>query len=774
MKLIIFFTFGTKYFIILPDKSEISFTLMKKTLIVILAFLVSVSALPARVVTGSVKCGKEKMAGVVVTDGHSFATTGKNGRFKMDISDNADFVYVVTPSGYTADYSSGTPVFFIPAAGNDRFDFQLSRTSGDADYTIVAMADPQTLHMKHFSRFMKTGYPDLCATIGSYRNEGTVAGITLGDICWDSMDMYPAYKEKMSATGIPFYPVIGNHDHQKDLQGDHNTSGAYRESFGPENYAFGIGGDYVIVLDAIEYDTQKQYSEKYSENVLSWVSGLLGYIPEDAHIFIAQHAPFIYWERGYSYIGNGDRLLSLLQGRKVTFLSGHTHINNNMEIAPGISESNVAAICGSWWITDHCTDGTPAGYRVIEKRDGKFSSYYKSVGHDKDFQVEVFKPGESFIHPNGVVANVWDYDPSWKVEWFQDGKPMGPMRQVKDYSPYYIREIRAAYTDRGKEIPGYKMPRANIHYFLAEPDQYAGKVTVSVTAGDGRHWSFDVPMDSYVDVQAHRGGAGLMPENTFSSMKNALDLGVNTLEMDLQISADGQVVVSHDAYFHSRYATRPDGSPVLPGDPKEYIYTMPYDSVAMYDTGIRESTVWPEKACLPEHKPLADELIDFTENYAREHGMTMPRYNIEVKSKAGKAEGKDWPEYRYFVDRCMEVLLSKGLGDRLVVQCFDVRALNYMHEKYPQVVLSYLVGEKDKDFDTYMSKLDFIPQWLSPHHTNTDAELCRKVHEKGMKIVPWTADEPEEIRRLADLGVDAIISNYPDRALSVTRGYSTR
>ena len=278
-------------------------------------------------------------------------------------------------------------------------------------------------------------------------------------------------------------------------------------------------------------------------------------------------------------------------------------------------------------------------------------------------------------------------------------------------------------------------------------------------------------MRGYVDVQAHRGGAGLMPENTVSSMKNALDLGVNTLELDLQISADGQVVVSHDAFMHSRYATRPDGSAVQPGDPKEYIYTMPYDSVAMYDTGIRESTVWPGKACVPEHKPLADDLIDFTENYAREHGMTMPRYNIEIKSKVGKTEGKNWPEYHEFVDKCVELLLSKNLGDRLVVQSFDVRALNYMHQKYPQLILSYLVAEKDKDFEAYMSLLDFTPQWLSPHYTNTDADLCKKAWDKGMKIVPWTADKPEDIQRLVDLKVDAIISNYPDRVLKITRGF---
>lgn len=736
------------------------------------AFLAGISLLPAREVTGSVKCGSSRLSGVVVSDGENFAVTGRNGKFRMDISDSADFVFVVTPSGYTAPYESGAPVFYMEADGTERFDFQLLRTEDSEDYTLVAIADPQTLHERHFAKFMKTGFPDLNSTVEAYKSEGLTVGLTLGDICWDSHEIYPEYKKAMAGLGIPFYTVIGNHDHEKDLQGDYQTSSAYRAVFGPENYAFSIGGDYVIVLDNIIYDTQKKYVEGYTEDILAWVKGLLGYIPEDSHIFIAQHSPTAFVsEGGHSMVRNAEKMLDILKGRKVTFLSGHTHINNNFELAEGINECNVAAICGTWWITDHCNDGTPGGYKVFEKRDGGFSSYYKSVGHDRDFQVEVFNLGQSRLHPNGVVANVWDYDASWTVEWLQDGKPMGAMRQVTDYSPLFIKEIKAAYTDRGKEIPAYKRPRPNIHYFLAEPDQYAKSVTVIVRAGDGREWKYDVSLRDYVDVQAHRGGAGLMPENTVAAMKHALDMGVNTLELDLQVSADGQVVVSHDAYMHSRYSTRPDGSEIKPEDPKEYIYTMPYDSVARYDTGIRESAVWPGKACIPAHKPLADELIGFTEEYARENGMTLPRYNIEIKSKTGKTEGKNWPEYHEFVDRCMEVLLSKNLGNRLVVQCFDVRALNYMHEKYPDVVLSYLVGEKDVDFEEYMSKLDFTPDWLSPHYSNTDAGLCRKAWDRGMKIVPWTADDPEDIKRLVDLKVDAIISNYPDRLLEITRGY---
>ena len=95
-----------------------------------------------------------------------------------------------------------------------------------------------------------------------------------------------------------------------------------------------------------------------------------------------------------------------------------------------------------------------------------------------------------------------------------------------------------------------------------------------------------------------------------------------------------------------------------------------------------------------------------------------------------------------------------------------------MHEKYPELILSYLVDAKAPEFEKYMAMLNFTPQWLSPHHTITDETLVNKCHEMGMKIVPWTVDQPEDIKRMIDLKVDAIISNYPDRVLMQTRGYT--
>ncbi len=721
----------------------------------------------ARKVSGTVKSGDEKLSGVIVTDGKNFTQTKKNGKFSFEIEDEAEFVYIVTPSGYVADWSAGVPAFYQSAPGNNKFVFDLIPTDKSGNYSIVAIADPQFKTDEHFAQFAGKPMEDLCATTSSLK--GAAVGLALGDICWDSLDLLDKYKKEILRTGIPFYPVVGNHDHDQNAEGDINATASYRAKFGPENYAFFVGNDVVIVLDNILYDTKKKYVEQYADHVLAWVKGLENLLPEKSALYIAQHSPVNFLVRNNAKILGKSDLFDIVRGRTVTFLSGHEHVNNFFEYEQDITEHNIAGFCGTWWDSTHCTDGTPQGYKVFTKNAGKLEWYYKSIGHPKDYQVELYKPGQTPMHPNSVVVNVWDYDPEWKVEWFEDGRPMGKLKPVLDYCPISIREINENFA--GKKIPNYKKPNMNFHYFAATPNQYAKTVTISVESRFGQKWVYTVDMKDYIDVQAHRGGAGLMPENTIEAMKHALDMGVNTLELDLQVSEDGQVVVSHDPYFHHRYAIRPDGSYVQKDDPKEYIYQMPYSEVAKYDVGSRPSEVWPEKACIKTVKPLAEDLIDFVENYTKEKGYSPVRYNIEIKSKKGKGEGEIMPTYDAFATICCKFLISKHLDERLVVQSFDPRALNYIHEKYPELILSYLVDAKAPSFEEYMAMLKFTPQWLSPHHSITDEALVEKCREKGMKLVPWTVDKPEDIERIINLGVEAIISNYPDRVLLQTRGF---
>lgn len=743
---------------------------MKKILFTLLSFVLICSAAQARKVSGTVTSGEEKLSAVIVTDGKNFTQTKPNGKFKFEIEDDAQFVYIITPSGYAGDWSSGVPAFYQTAEGKSKFAFDLKKLKSDGSsmYNLIAVGDPQPRTDAHFEIFAGKPLDELSQTAQSL--EGLTIGFSLGDMCWDVLPLLDKWKGAITRTGIPFYPVVGNHDHDRDASGDLNGTAAYRAKMGPENYAFWVGKDMVIALDNIIYDAKRKYKEGYADHVLRFVKGLMAYVPMSADLYIAQHSPVMGRVGNTTKIINANDLFSLVRGHKVNFISGHNHVNDNFQYETNISEHNVAAICGSWWDTQHCKDGTPRGFKVFTKKDGKLSWYFKAEGHDKDFQVEIFKPGQMPMHSNSVVANVWDWDPQWKVEWYEDGRYMGAMDRVTDKSPLYTKEINAAY--KGKTISEYKLPATAQHYFAATPSQYAKKVMVTVESRFGQSWVYEIDMTDYVDVQAHRGGAGLMPENTIEAMKNCLDMGVNTLEMDMVMTADGKIVVSHESYFHHRYSIRPDGTYVQKDDPKEYIYKMTYDQVAKYDVGSRPTDTWPDKKCFPAVKPLAEDLITFVENYTKENGLSPVRYNIEIKSSQADGQSINWANYDKLADAIMRLLVKFKLDDRLVVQCFDERTLNYIQPKYPEINFSYLVRKNTGlDFDGFMAKLKFTPAWLSPDHAIVDEELVRKCHEKGIKIVPWTVDDPEEIKRMIDLKVDAIISNYPDRVLMQTRGY---
>jgi len=215
-------------------------------------------------------------------------------------------------------------------------------------------------------------------------------------------------------------------------------------------------------------------------------------------------------------------------------------------------------------------------------------------------------------------------------------------------------------------------------------------------------------------------------------------------------------------------------------DPREYMWKMTYEEIAKYDVGMRQHPNYPEQKTLPAIRPLLSDVLSFIENYTQEKGMAPMNYNIEIKADPdwnGGIEGKDWPVYHEMVDICLGVIAPFNLGNRLIIQTFDERALAYMNEKYPELQLSYLVGggevhwleNKEMDFDTILGNIGFVPEWFSPASIFVTKSCVDEAHKRGMKVVTWTVDNYEEMMRMIDAGVDAIISNYPDRLLEVAK-----
>lgn len=265
------------------------------------------------------------------------------------------------------------------------------------------------------------------------------------------------------------------------------------------------------------------------------------------------------------------------------------------------------------------------------------------------------------------------------------------------------------------------------------------------------------------DKQGHRGSRGLMPENTIPAMHKAIDLGVTTLEMDVVISKDKKVVVSHDPYFNSDITTTPDGKTLSKSEAsKLLLYSMNYNEIKKYDVGLKPHPTFPRQQKIAVQKPLLSELIQSTEAYATQKGLKPLWYNIETKSKAG-TDGINHPAPAEFVDLLVEILKKEDIENRTVIQSFDMRTLQVVHAKYPSIKTSLLMENNDKrTLDEQLKDLGYVPEIYSPHFALVTAALVKACHEKNMKIIPWTINTKADIERIKAMGVDGIITDYPD------------
>ena len=271
-----------------------------------------------------------------------------------------------------------------------------------------------------------------------------------------------------------------------------------------------------------------------------------------------------------------------------------------------------------------------------------------------------------------------------------------------------------------------------------------------------------------LDVQGHRGSRGLKPENTIPAFLNALDLGVTTLELDVVISKDKQVVVSHEPYFNSAFSIKPNGMPVSKKEEKGLnLYQMVYADIRQYDTGSNGNAAFPEQEKLKTYKPLLSEVIDATETYRKSHNLPQFSYNIELKSEASEYD-KSQPQPAPFSDLVVAVLNDRVAPNRITIQSFDFAILKHWKQQidadnYPKVRLAALV-ENMRSLEKNIEELGFKPDIYSPYYRLLSQEKIARLHEQGIQVIPWTVNQRADMERLVKQGVDGIITDYPDRA----------
>lgn len=265
------------------------------------------------------------------------------------------------------------------------------------------------------------------------------------------------------------------------------------------------------------------------------------------------------------------------------------------------------------------------------------------------------------------------------------------------------------------------------------------------------------------DWQGHRGARGLVPENTIPAMYKAIDLGAITLEMDAVITSDNQVILSHEPFFNHEITTKPDGSPVSKDEEKQLnMYTMTYAATQRYDVGLRGNPRFPQQQKMAATKPLLLDVIEAADQYALSKNKPLPFYNIETKSQP-TTDNKYHPSPKAFVDLLVAIIKHKKIVNRVTIQSFDIRTLQYLHQQYPAIATVLLIEDYNKKtIAEQLQELGFTPNVYSPHHSLVNEALVKDCKAKGMKLVPWTVNDLSTMKRLRLLGVNGIISDYPN------------
>ncbi|SKC71464.1 glycerophosphoryl diester phosphodiesterase [Ohtaekwangia koreensis] len=265
------------------------------------------------------------------------------------------------------------------------------------------------------------------------------------------------------------------------------------------------------------------------------------------------------------------------------------------------------------------------------------------------------------------------------------------------------------------------------------------------------------------EVQGHRGARGLKPENTIPAFIIALDSGVMTLEMDVVITKDKQVVLSHEPFMSASICLDTAGHPIAEKDEKKYnIYEMLYSDVSKYDCGSKGNEKFPQQEKIAVSKPLLRDVIIAAESHIKTTTQYEVDYNIEIKSTPD-GDKKYHPGVEEYSDLVYKIINEYLPLERVVIQSFDFRVLKYWHKKYPGVRLAALV-ENIKSIDANLRDLGFNPSIYSPYYKLLSKDKVNTLHKKKIRVIPWTVNDEKEMISLKGMGVDGFITDYPDRA----------
>jgi len=488
------------------------------------------------------------IAKVRVSDGRQVVLTDEEGRYALEIGDEA-IVFITKPSGYATPvdaqmlpqfyyvhqpegsppglrYPGVDPTGPLPA----RIDFPLRRREEPASFEAILLSDTQPQSEAEVGFIADDVVAELVGTKARF-------GMTMGDILFDDLSLFPRFNSVIAQVGIPWYNVPGNHELNLRAPNDRYSLETFKRYFGPPYYAFEYADAVFFVLDNIEYQGGGEtdpadfrgtggYVARIADDQLAWLERELAHVPEDSLVVLAMHAPL------ETYLGdapsmntqNRRELFRLLSGRRHLYaVAGHTHTTEHHYFGEedGFSGPEpfhhhvLSTVSGSWWSgpldergvpVAEQRDGTPNGYHVLEVDGTSLWVRYKAAGQPADHQMRIsfdvahhgpggdilrdFRPGELLdgrltvdeVPATDVYVNLFDGGPRSKVELTVGGRGPIPMARVPRVDP----ATNELFLRNRATIKPWVKAEPSSHLFVADlPDDLApGTYTLTVRAVD--------------------------------------------------------------------------------------------------------------------------------------------------------------------------------------------------------------------------------------------------------------------------------------------------
>ena len=504
-------------------------------------------------VYGVVSTADGPVPGVVVSDGVEVTVTNEQGIYQLQSDKEWGYVFISVPAGYEVPAEGVLPQFYKMMKGDastaERVDFSLTAVDGQDDYKVLVLGDMhlanRTGDLKQFMEFTS----DLNAYRALHQQEKMYA-IALGDMTWDlywysNSYALPEYLNTINSQvkGLQIFHTIGNHDYDYKATNDRDAESRFMDYIAPTYYSFNLGKVHYVVLDDIDcsnYDgtTSRDYEKRVSAGQLSWLAKDLSHVDKSVPLVVVMHAQMFYPSQTDGFkvdhdVLNTTQLLNVLDGYKVHFITGHTHMNYNVTPDDAVTggrevyEHNTGAICGSWWWSGYLTpgvhlspDGTPGGYAIWSVNGTDMEWMYKATGWTEDYQFrsydlnnvhfsladvpqmpasvpasvkkEYMKYVEAYPEnqDNEVLINIWNWNPRWTLKVTdENGNTLTP-EEVWAYDPLHVAamSVKRFNSSTLTSTPSFiteKFP----HFFKVKAADADVDLTITVCDEFGHQWT---------------------------------------------------------------------------------------------------------------------------------------------------------------------------------------------------------------------------------------------------------------------------------------------